>query len=114
MRRRNGLKISYRISTEPFTPYTFPISVRSNDNRKENKPTDVLVPSHLEKGKGEELGTNAMNWTKNRLDKYFVIHRYVKRVVMDRGEGTLWEPPKKSNDFEGVPKYEKEEYIRLA
>ena len=84
----------------------------SFDNRKENKPTDVLVPSHLEKGKGEELGNNSMNWTKNRLDKFFVIHRYVKRVVMDRGEGTFWEPPKKSNDFAGVPEYEKEEYIK--
>ena len=49
-------------------------SLGSFENRKENKPTDILVPSHLEKGKGEELGTNVMNWTKNRLDKYFVVH----------------------------------------
>lgn len=56
----------------------------SFDNRKENKPTDILVPSHLEKCKGEELGINAINWTKNRLDKCFVVHLHVKRVVMDR------------------------------
>jgi hypothetical protein len=86
-----------------------------NDNRSSMSQStmnskELIVPSHLEKGKAEQFGENVCAFTRNNLDKYFVIHRYVKRCVHEMGEGTFWEPPRKSNGFKGVEKHEMADY----
>ena len=82
----------------------------------EDKPkvSDLMVPHHIEKGKGEEFGTMIVRYTGERLSSYYIIHRYIKRIVSDRVEGSFWKPPTKSEDFVGVAKWEYEEYKRQS
>jgi hypothetical protein len=77
---------------------------------KSRKEVEMRIPSHLEKGKGEEFGLSMVSYTKALLSKYYVIHRYIKRIVNDRGEGSFWQPPRKSELFSGVPKHEIDDY----
>jgi hypothetical protein len=83
--------------------------INSISNSKE-----LIVPNHLEKGKAEEFGSNLCLFTRNNLDRFFVIHRYIKRIVNEMGDGTFWKPPIKSKNYEGVLAHEKNDYIKQS
>jgi hypothetical protein len=87
---------------------------KSNGGSNSNNSKDLIIPQHMEKGKAEEFGANLCSYTRNNLDRFFVIHRYVKRIVHEMGDGTFWKPPIKSKGFDGVLPHELADYTKQS
>lgn len=66
--------------------------------------SDLIIPNHLDHGRGQELADNMYAYLKNRADEYYVILPYLYRISEDYDAtiGSFYKPPDKHDGYQGV------------
>ena len=92
------------------------VTMERGDKDSSERDTTFIIPTGVEKGRGEEAGLSALRYLKARIVQNFfwIAFPYVYRVVKDYHKGQFWTPPTKADGYATVPEWHRSEYSEAS